>query len=87
MDDVDGVTLLDQALNGRLPKVTVPNPNNPERRVVDRAKTLAAREMQDKIKREFSRWAWPDRGGRSAWRASTTTALIAPGCASTTAHT
>ena len=62
VDGADGVTLLDQVLNGRQPRVTVPDPTNPERRVVDRVKTLAAREMQDKIKREFIRWAWSDPG-------------------------
>jgi N12 class adenine-specific DNA methylase len=65
---VDGITLLHQALNGRAPRVTDPDPDDPDRRVVNPAETLAAREMQDKIKAEFARWAWaePERAGRLA---------------------
>ncbi|MCP4515241.1 MAG: hypothetical protein GY824_08455, partial [Delftia sp.] len=57
---VDGVTLLLQALNGKSPRVTDPVPGEDRRREVNQAETLAAREMQDKIKAEFSRWAWSD---------------------------
>jgi N12 class adenine-specific DNA methylase len=59
---VDGVTLLLQALNGKSPKVTDPDPGDDRRRVVNQAETLAAREMQDKIKQEFAQWVWSDPG-------------------------
>ena len=62
---VDGLELLKQALNGKVPTVyDRPEPNGP--RVLNQAQTLAAREMRDKIRQEFRDWVWqdPDRAAR-----------------------
>ncbi len=55
--EVDALTLLESALNGKEPTVydTVYGPDG-ERRVVNQGATIAAREMQGKIKAEFEKW-------------------------------
>ena len=57
--------LLEQALNGQDPTVwdKVDTPDG-EKRVVNEAATLAAREQQDKIKKEFERWIFDDEDRR-----------------------
>lgn len=52
--------LMELAMNQQAPKVTDPDPNDPDgkRRVVNTVETVAAREKQEAIKDEFSRWVW-----------------------------
>ncbi len=57
---VDGVALLEQALNGQIPTVTDPDPLDRDRRIVNAAETLAAREAQGKLMAEFQKWLWED---------------------------
>ncbi len=56
--EVDALTLLESALNGTEPTVydTVYDADGGERRVVNQGATIAAREMQAKIKAEFEKW-------------------------------
>ncbi len=51
--------LLEDALNQRVPTVTDLDPLT-ERQVPNLQETLAAREKQQELRREFERWAWDD---------------------------
>jgi N12 class adenine-specific DNA methylase len=56
----DGLTLMQQAMNGGFPSITDPDPSDPERkrRVPNRKETLLAREKQESIKAAFVEWLW-----------------------------
>ena len=60
-DRAEAYKLLEQALNGQDPTVwdKIDTPDG-EKRVVNETATLAAREQQDKIKKEFERWVFDD---------------------------
>ncbi|MEK7325366.1 MAG: hypothetical protein AAB217_08955, partial [Chloroflexota bacterium] len=70
MPRVTGFELLKQAMNAQLPTIQdkVDGPDGKEKRVLNQDATLAAREMQDKIKTEFKKWLFSDaeRAGRLA---------------------
>ena len=55
---VDALTLLKQALNAQTPTVTDEGPDG--KRVVNENATIAAREAQAKIKKEFESWLFSD---------------------------
>ena len=58
---VNGMDLLDDALNGKIPTVyDKEDSGDGEKRVVNQPETLAAREMADKIKSRFKEWLWED---------------------------
>jgi N12 class adenine-specific DNA methylase len=50
--------LIEDALNGRTP--TIYDQIDPDTRVVNQQETIAAREMQQKLKDKFSEWIWQD---------------------------
>jgi len=57
---VNGITLMEQSMNGQFPSVTDPDPKDDtgKRRVVNRPETLAAREKQESTKAAFVEWLW-----------------------------
>ena len=55
-----GTWLLELALNQKAPTVYDPDPNDPDRRVVNQQETLAAREKQKLIKEKFKAWVFTD---------------------------
>ena len=59
--------LIEEALNLKTPTITDYDPAT-EKSTVNQAETLAAREMQQKLKDKFSKWVWedPDRAERLA---------------------
>lgn len=59
-DRADGLTLMQQAMNGTFPSITDLDPSDPERkrRVPNRKETLLAREKQESIKAAFVEWLW-----------------------------
>jgi N12 class adenine-specific DNA methylase len=63
---INGTTLFEQALNMKTPVIYDPDPNDPEKRVVNQTETLAAREKQKLIKQRFKDWLFtdPDRSER-----------------------
>lgn len=66
-EDFTGAALLAMALNGKTPKVydEIALGGNKVKKVVNQVRTLAARETQDKIKREFEGWVWQDETRRT----------------------
>jgi len=56
----NGAWLLDLALNMRTPTIYDPDPDDPDRRVVNPEATLAAREKQKLIKEKFRQWIFTD---------------------------
>jgi N12 class adenine-specific DNA methylase len=56
----NGTWLLELALNLKTPTVYDPDPNDPEKRVVNQEQTLAAREKQKIIKEKFKAWIFTD---------------------------
>lgn len=54
--------LIELALNQQVPRVTDPDPNDPEgkKRVVNTKETVAAAEKLDAIKAKFAEWVWAD---------------------------
>ena len=58
--DVKATTLIELALNLKNPTVYKPNPDDPDRRVVDQDATAAARLKQEEIKEKFKDWIWQD---------------------------
>ncbi len=65
--DVDALSLLQDALNGKEPTVykTITENGN-EKRVVNQDATIAAREMQGKIKEAFEKWLFTSDDERTA---------------------
>ena len=57
---VNGLRLLDLALNQRFRVVYDPDPSDPEKRVVNQSDTLAAKEKQRAIKERFKAWVFAD---------------------------
>lgn len=59
-DRVNGLKLVEYALNGLAPKVTDLDPSDPERRrrVLNSKETLAAREKLESLREAFAAWAW-----------------------------
>ncbi len=66
--DVDALSLLQDALNGKEPTVykTVQGEDGGEKRVVNQEATIAAREMQSKIKEAFEKWLFTSDDERTA---------------------
>ena len=62
------IDLLECGLNARTPAVYDPDPADPERRVLNRAETLAAQAKLEEIKARFETWLWeaPERAERLA---------------------
>jgi N12 class adenine-specific DNA methylase len=56
----NGAWLLELALNLKTPVIYDPDPNDPEKRVVNQEETLAAREKQKAIKERFKQWVFTD---------------------------
>jgi hypothetical protein len=56
----NGTWLLELALNMKTPTVYDPDPDDPDRRVVNPEATLAAREKQKLIKEKFKQWIFSD---------------------------
>jgi N12 class adenine-specific DNA methylase/SAM-dependent methyltransferase len=56
----NGTWLLELALNMKTPVVYDPDPNDPDKRVVNQEATLAAREKQKLIKEKFKQWVFTD---------------------------
>lgn len=57
---INGTRLLELALNLKPPVIYDPDPDDPDKRVVNQEKTLAAREKQKLIKERFRAWAFAD---------------------------
>ncbi len=57
---VGGVNLLELALNMKTPVIYDPDPDDPDKRVVNQDATLAAREKQKLIKEKFRGWVFAD---------------------------
>lgn len=57
---VNAFTLFAQALNQQVPTVYDTDPRDREKRVVNQAETLAAREKQQELKAKFVEWLWSD---------------------------
>ena len=55
-----GANLLELALNMKTPVIYDPDPADPDKRVVNRDATLAAREKQKRIKEKFRGWVFAD---------------------------
>jgi N12 class adenine-specific DNA methylase/SAM-dependent methyltransferase len=56
----NGTWLLELALNMKSPVVYDPDPNDPDKRVVNQEDTLAAKEKQKLIKEKFRSWVFSD---------------------------
>jgi N12 class adenine-specific DNA methylase len=56
----NGVWLLELALNMKTPTVYDPDPDDPDKRVVNPEATMAAREKQKVIKEKFRQWIFTD---------------------------
>jgi N12 class adenine-specific DNA methylase len=56
----NGTWLLDLALNMKTPVIYDPDPNDPDKRVVNHEATMAAREKQKLIKEQFRSWVFID---------------------------
>ncbi|MCE9564613.1 MAG: DEAD/DEAH box helicase family protein [Planctomycetes bacterium] len=56
----NGIWLLDLALNQKSPVIYDPDPNDPDKRVVNQQETLAAKEKQKLIKEQFKGWVFSD---------------------------
>ncbi|HTX77539.1 MAG TPA: hypothetical protein VMD29_15120, partial [Terracidiphilus sp.] len=56
----NGAWLLELALNMKMPTVYDPDPDDPDKRVVNPEATLAAREKQKIIKEKFRQWTFTD---------------------------
>ena len=57
---INGLSLLNLALNQKSPTIYDPDPNDPEKRVVNQEATLAAKEKQKQIKAKFHSWIFTD---------------------------
>ena len=55
------IDLIEDALNGKVPTAydTIPGPDG-DKRVINEARTLEAREAQQKLKDKFAEWIWQD---------------------------
>jgi N12 class adenine-specific DNA methylase/SAM-dependent methyltransferase len=56
----NGTWLLELALNMKSPVIYDPDPNDPDKRVVNQEQTLAAKEKQKAIKERFRQWVFTD---------------------------
>ena len=56
----NGTWLLELALNMKTPVIYDPDPDDPDKRVVNQEATLAAREKQKQIKEKFKAWMFTD---------------------------
>ncbi|MFP5373245.1 MAG: hypothetical protein ACLGI3_21235, partial [Actinomycetes bacterium] len=56
----DAVAILQSSLNQTPVTVSDPHPDDPNKRVVNPAETLAAREKQEALGERFSQWVWED---------------------------
>ena len=56
----NGTWLLDLALNMKSPTIYDPDPDDPDKRVVNQGATMAAREKQKLIKERFRSWVFTD---------------------------
>ena len=65
---ISAAKILETVLEGRPVTVTVPNPDDPKKRVVDQAETLLAQQKAEKMQDDFEEWVWQDaeRGGQLA---------------------
>ena len=57
---VNALTLFAQALNQQVPTVYDPDPRERDKRIVNQAETLTAREKQQELKGKFIEWLWAD---------------------------
>ena len=57
---IGGTSLLELALNMKTPVIYDPDPDDPDKRVVNQDATLAAREKQKLIKEKFRGWVFAD---------------------------
>ena len=57
---INGVTLFEQALNMKMPTVYDPDPEDPDKKIINQDDTLAAREKQKLIKERFKTWLFSD---------------------------
>ena len=80
---VNGTWLLELALNMKTPTVYDPDPDDPDKRVVNPEATLAAREKQKLIKEKFRQPGYspiPNAPNASFARTTTYITRFAPGC-------
>ena len=65
---ISAAKILEIVLEGRPVTVTVPDPEDPKKRVVDQAGTLLAQQKAEKMQEDFEEWVWQDseRGGQLA---------------------
>ena len=57
---MNALTLFAQALNQQVPTVYDPDPRDRDKRIVNQAETLTAREKQQELKAKFVEWLWAD---------------------------
>ena len=57
---MNALTLFAQALNQQVPTVYDTDPHDRDKRIVNQAETLAAREKQQELKAKFVEWLWSD---------------------------
>ncbi|MHB1814518.1 MAG: DEAD/DEAH box helicase [Steroidobacteraceae bacterium] len=57
---VNALTLFAQALNQQVPTVYDVDPRDRDKRIVNQAETLTAREKQQELKAKFVEWLWSD---------------------------
>ena len=57
---VNALTLFAQALNQQVPTVYDTDPHDRDKRIVNQAETLTAREKQQELKAKFVEWLWSD---------------------------
>ena len=78
----NGTWLLELALNMKSPTIYDPDPDDPDKRVVNQGATMAAREKQKLIKERFRSWVFtdPERTGASCGFTTTPTTTSDPAC-------
>lgn len=59
-DQVSVLRVLEAALNSSVVRVTMPSPDDPERRVTDPVATAAAGHARDELRKAWAEWVWKD---------------------------
>lgn len=59
-DEVSVLRVLEAALNSSVVRVTMPSPDDPERRVTDPVATAAAGHARDELRKAWAEWVWQD---------------------------
>ena len=57
---INGVELFTMSLNQTVPTIYDPDPKDRDKRIVNQAETIAAREKQQQLKEKFVEWLWSD---------------------------